>query len=269
MQLQGKTAVLTGAGSGIGRAIAISLAQRGCHLALADINEAGLADTAKLLPGNVRVSRHLLDVSDRNAVKALPGQVIAEHGGADILINNAGVAVGGTFADISEVDFDWLIGINYWGVVYMTRAFLPLLNKGQEAWIANVSSIYGIIAPPSQTAYASSKFAVRGFTHALRHELKDTNIGVTVIHPGGVATQIVNSARIQTNLPPEEIAARRAFANRNLKMPPAQAGEIIVSGIANGKARIFVGRDAKFMSIVERIAPVSYWDFLSRLIARS
>jgi len=269
MQLQGKTAVLTGAGSGIGRAIAISLAQRGCHLALADINEAGLAETAKLIPGGVRVSCHRLDVSDRNAVKALPDQVIAEHGEVDVLINNAGVAVGGTFADISETDFDWLLGINYWGVVYMTRAFLPLLGKEQAAWIANVSSIYGIIAPPSQTAYASSKFAVRGFTHALRHELKDTNIGVTVIHPGGVATQIVNSARIQGNFTPEQLAERRAFANRNLKMPPAQAGEIIVRGIERNKARIFVGRDAKFMSIVERIAPVSYWDFLSRLFVRS
>jgi short-subunit dehydrogenase len=153
-------------------------------------------------------------------------------------------------------------------VVHMTRAFLPLLGKGQEARIVNVSSIYGVIAPPAQTAYASSKFAVRGFTHALRHELKDTAIGVTVVHPGGVATEIANSARMHGNFTPEEIEERRAFVNRNLKMPPAKAGEIIVSGIERGKGRIFVGTDAKFISIVERIAPVGYWNLLSRMFAR-
>ncbi len=229
MVLEDRTAVVTGAAGGIGRAIAISLAKRGCHVALADVNETGLAETAKLIASNrVRVSRHRLDVADRGAVAAFPAVVAAEHSGVDILVNNAGVALGGTFDDVSEEDFEWLFDINFWGVVRMTRAFMPLLKSSGDARIVNLSSIFGIIAPAGQTAYSASKFAVRGFSQALRHELEGTRIGVTVVHPGGVATGIANHARLPKSVSAEDVARRREWANKHLKMPPEKAGEIII-----------------------------------------
>ncbi|TXM88765.1 SDR family NAD(P)-dependent oxidoreductase, partial [Methylobacterium sp. WL116] len=195
--LENRTALITGAASGIGRALAVGLAARGCNLALADRNVAGLEETERLIATNrVRISRHPLDVADRDAIAALPAAVEAAHGGLDVLINNAGVALGGTFEDVTEADFEWLFEINFWGVVRMTRAFLPLLRAQPEARIVNLSSLYGLIAPPGQTAYSASKFAVRGFSQALRHELAGTAIGVTVVHPGGVATSVADSARL-------------------------------------------------------------------------
>ena len=187
LKLAGRTAVVTGAAGGIGRGIALALARRGCHVALADIDKAALARTTAEIAGqesarSLRVS-HCLDVANGAAVAALPAQVMAAHGAVDILVNNAGVALGGTFLEIAESDFDWLLGINFWGVVQMTRAFLPLLSNSEEARIVNVSSLFGLIAPPGQTAYAASKFAVRGFSESLRHELADTRIGVTWCTP--------------------------------------------------------------------------------------
>lgn len=266
MALENKTAVVTGAASGIGRGIALSLARRGCHLALADLNEAGLAETAKLIASNrVRVSRHRLDVADRSAVAAFPAIVAAEHSGADILVNNAGVAIGGTFEEVSDEDFEWLFEINFWGVVRMTRAFLPLLKSSGDARVVNISSIFGIISPPGNAAYSASKFAVRGFSNALRHELEATNIGVTVVHPGGVATNIVENARAAKNTTPQAAAERRALAKKHLTLPPETAGEIIVGAIEHRQPRVLVGSDAKRISIIERIAPVSYWKIMQRL----
>jgi NAD(P)-dependent dehydrogenase (short-subunit alcohol dehydrogenase family) len=173
MRLAGRTAVVTGAANGIGRAIAVSLARRGCHLALADIDEAGMDGTAELVRAHgVSVSRHRLNVADRVAVADLPGIITSEHARVDVLVNNAGVAVGGTFDQIADEDFEWLFEINFWGVVRMTRAFLPLLRQSDDARVVNLSSVYGLIAPPEQAAYAASKFAVRGFSEALRHELE-------------------------------------------------------------------------------------------------
>jgi short-subunit dehydrogenase len=152
--------------------------------------------------------------------------------------------------------------INFWGAVRMTRAFLPLLRNSDDARLVNISSIYGIVAPPGQTAYSASKFAVRGFSEALRRELKASKIGVTVVHPGGVATSIADNARTPANATPEEIANARARANKLLKMPPAVAGEIIVKGIERRKPRVLVGTDAKLVSLIERLMPVSYWSVL-------
>jgi NAD(P)-dependent dehydrogenase (short-subunit alcohol dehydrogenase family) len=270
MKLLYRTAVVTGAASGIGRAIAISLARRGCHLALADINEAQIAQTAEMAASQgVRISRHRLDVSNREEVASFPAAVIAEHRGADILVNNAGVALGGTFEQVSEADFDWLIGINFLGLVRMTRAFMPLLRASDDARIVNLSSVFGLISPPGQTAYSASKFAVRGFSNSLRHELVGSKIGVTVVHPGGVATAIATSARGPKGASAKEVAMRRAAAEKMLRLPPEKAGEIIVQGIERRKARVLVGTDAKIMAIVERLAPVSYWKMLSRLIMRA
>jgi NAD(P)-dependent dehydrogenase (short-subunit alcohol dehydrogenase family) len=266
MVLEDKTAVVTGAAGGIGRAIAMSLAKRGCHLALADVNETGLAETAKLIASNrLRVSRHRLDVADRAAVAAFPAVVAAEHSGVDILVNNAGVALGGTFDDVSEEDFEWLFDINFWGVVRMTRAFMPLLKSSGDARIVNLSSIFGIIAPAGQTAYSASKFAVRGFSQALRHELDGTRIGVTVVHPGGVATGIANHARLPKGVSAEDVTRRREWANKHLKMPPEKAGEIIIEAVEHRRPRVLVGADARRISIIERIAPVSYWKIFQRL----
>jgi NAD(P)-dependent dehydrogenase (short-subunit alcohol dehydrogenase family) len=270
MRLKDRTAVVTGAGSGIGRAIAQSLAQRGCHLALADIGEAGLAETVGLVKGaNVRVTSHKLDVADREAVAAFPDVVAAAHGGAALLFNNAGVAVSGTFDQVSERDFEWLFEINFWAVVRLTRAFMPLLKASDEARLVNLSSLFGLISPPGQTAYAASKFAVRGFSNALRFELEGSNVGVTVVHPGGVATKIADNARRPAGTSNAEVNEQIERARRVLTMPPAEAGEIIVKAVERRAARVLVGRDAKMMALLERLAPVSYWNILGPLLRRS
>ncbi|MFZ0583209.1 MAG: SDR family NAD(P)-dependent oxidoreductase [Candidatus Acidiferrales bacterium] len=282
MNLGNRTAVITGSASGIGRAIAVSLARRGCHLALADVNDAGLSETARMAqsaqtdPTNrtasrsaLRISQHHIDVADCRAVAAFPQAVTAEHPGVDILVNNAGVAIAGTFEAVSEEDFEWLFEINFWGVVRMTRAFLPFLQKSDDASLVNLSSIYGLIAPPGQTAYSASKFAVRGFSNSLRHELAGSKVGVTVVHPGGVATSIANNARVPKGMPSEEVTRLKAIAKKALRMPPAVAGEIIVKGIERRSPRVLVGNDAKFLAFLERLAPISYWKIFSRLIPRS
>lgn len=265
MQLQNRTAVVTGAASGIGRGLALALARRGCHLALADINDAGLAETAELVQtAHLRVSCHCLDVSDAEAVAGFPEVVQAVHPGVDLLFNNAGVALGGTFEQVSAEDFEWLFSINFWGVVRLTRAFLPQLKASDDARLVNLSSLFGLIAPPGQSAYVASKFAVRGFSESLRHELADTSVGVTVVHPGGVATAIADNSRLPAGASEEEIAQGRAAANKLLTMPPEKAGEIIVSGVERRQPRVLVGSDARFAALLERLAPVSYWRFLGR-----
>lgn len=231
----GRVALITGAGSGIGRALALALAQRGCALALADRDAAGLqATAAEAARGVITVSTHVLDVTDRAALAALPDAVMANHGRLDLLVNNAGVALGGTFEQVSEADFDWLLDINFHAVVRLTRACLPHLRRRDEARIVNVSSVYGLISPPGQAAYSASKFAVRGFSNALRHELAGSNVGVSVVHPGGVATAIARSARVP-------VVERR-------------------------RERILVGGDAVFVALLERLWPVHYWRVMSRLL---
>jgi NAD(P)-dependent dehydrogenase (short-subunit alcohol dehydrogenase family) len=266
MNLSGRTALVTGAASGIGRAISISLAKRGCHLALADLNEAGLAETAGMAsaPG-VHITQHRLDVGSAEAIAAFPDAFLKQHQSLDILVNNAGVAIGGTFEQVDPVDFEWLFGINFWGVVRMTRACLPLLRASSDARIVNLSSIFGLIAPPGQTAYVAAKFAVRGFSESLRHELEDTSIGVTVVHPGGVATSIAKNARApKTNSEADRERSQRAAAAL-MRLPPEIAGETIVKGIERRKARVMVGGDAQVVAALERIAPVSNWAIIKRL----
>jgi short-subunit dehydrogenase len=269
MTLHDRTAVITGAAHGIGRAIAQSLARRGCHLALADVSEPGLAETARLLDGaRIRVSHHKLDVADRAAVTALPRAVLAEHRRVDLLFNNAGVALAGTFDQISETDFDWLFDINFGAVVRLTRAFMPHLKASDDARIVNMSSLFGMISPPGQTAYSASKFAVRGFSNALRFELAGSNVGVTVVHPGGVATKIAENARRHAGTTNAEVAEQLELARRVLTMPPAKAGEIIVSAVEHRAPRVVIGHRAKMMALIERLAPVSYWKILGPLAPR-
>lgn len=268
MQVNDCVAVLTGAGSGIGRALALALAERGCHLALADLNAQALADTAAQARAlGVRVSEHPLDVSSREAVAALPQAVITEHGQVDLLINNAGVALGGSFEQVSTDNFDWLMSINFDAVVCLCRAFLPLLKQRPAARIVNVSSLFGLITPAGQTAYCASKFAVRGFSNALRLELQGTPVGVTVVHPGGVATSIATSARSSDAISDELRQKKLARAQSMLRMPPARAAQIILRGIERDKPRVVVGNDARLLAWLERLMPVNYWRLLPGLIA--
>jgi len=260
----GKTAVVTGAASGIGAALAARLAERGCHLALADINETGLTQTLKALPPGVSVTATRLDVADRAAVKAFAQTVDAEHGGADAVFNNAGVAVGGAFDQVSEADFDWLLSINLLGAIDMTRAFLPLLKRSQAGRLINISSLFGLIAPAGQTAYCASKFGLRGFSDALRHELAETRVGVVTVHPGGINTSIAASARAPANINAEEIARQKRVSEKLLVMPPDQAAQIILNGVERGKRRILVGRDAKLAAMIERLTPDRYWSIIGR-----
>jgi NAD(P)-dependent dehydrogenase (short-subunit alcohol dehydrogenase family) len=268
MDLDGKVAVVTGAAGGIGRAIARSLARRGCNVAIADINEDGLEETARLMGNSVRVTRHRLDVADAQAVAAFPAVVKAAHGGVDVVVNNAGVALGGSFEQLSEAEFDWLMGINFQGVVRMSRAFLPMLKERGQAQLVNLSSLFGLVAPPGQTAYSAAKFAVRGFSEALRNELlaAKSSVGVTVVHPGGVKTGIAENARSATTVTDDENARQRARFAKALKMPAEEAGEIIVRGIEARRPRVLVGTDAKIASVIERVFPVSYWRLLGRAL---
>lgn len=269
MKLANRVAVVTGAGGGIGRATALELARRDCHLAVVDIDGGAAADTAAMARAlGVRTSVHQLDVANRAAVRALPAAVGVIHGRVDLLMNNAGVALGGSFEQVGEDDFDWLMEINFHAVVRLTRAFLPLLRDSDDARIVNMSSIYGIVAPPGQTAYAASKFAVRGFSHALRHELAHSRVGVTVVHPGGVATAIARNARVPAGAPGGEVERGRDSAERLLRMQPEQAAAIIVRGIEQRQARILVGADAQFAALLERLSPVNYWNYLKKLVTR-
>jgi short-subunit dehydrogenase len=267
-EFEGRTAIVTGAASGIGAALAEGLAGRGCNLILTDIEANGLALVAERVrrPG-MTAETHAFDVGDAQAVKAFARTVAAKHDEVHLLFNNAGVAVGGTFERTSEADFDWLMGINFQGVVRMTRAFLPLMKRSGEAQIVNISSIFGIIAPAGQTAYSSAKFAVRGFSSALRHELHGTPIGVTTVHPGGIATNIADRARMPADASEAEIADGKDRARRSLVMPPPEAAEIILRGVERRRARILVGRDAHTLAILERLFPVTYWGAVQRFLA--
>lgn len=269
MPLQDGVAVVTGAASGIGAALAEALAARGCALALADVEATGLRDVAaRARRAGVTVSEHCLDVADNDAVAALPDAVLAEHGRVSVLVNNAGVALGGRFEQVSAEDFDWLVSINFGGVVRLTRAFLPLLRREPAAQLVNLSSVFGIIAPPGQTAYAASKFAVRGFSEALRHELDGSSVGVTVVHPGGVRTAIAANAR-RTGLSNAETEAQAKTWARFLRLDPRDAAGRIVRGIERREKRVLVGRDAERIALVQRLFPVEYWRVLQRGMRRS
>lgn len=262
-------AVITGAGSGIGRALSLDLAERGSHLALADRNAEPLHETAqRARQRGIKVSEHVLDVADSEAVAALPETVVSEHGRATMLFNNAGVALAGTFEQTDLKDFEWLFDINFWGPVRLTKAFLPILRKQPAAHIVNISSLYGLIAPPGQTAYAAAKFAVRGFSESLRHELAGSNISLSVVHPGGVATSIAKSARIPDAVAATIDPARRARMEKMLSLPPEDAAAIILRGVETRAPRILVGSDAKRIDILQRIRPGTYWKIVEKRLER-
>ena len=263
--LRGSTAVITGAASGIGAALAANLAQRGANLALADRNAAGLEAVAVTVRARgVRVSTHVLDVADRVALDALPEAVLVEHDHVHVLVNNAGVALAGDFADVPLTDFEWLFDINFWAPVRLTKAFMYALAREKAAHIVNVSSLFGIIAPPGQAAYCAAKFALRGFSEALRHELEGTSISLTVVHPGGIRTEIANSARIPQGIDPLEARAQMAEFNKLLRTLPEDAAEQIVRAVERRDKRLLIGSDARLAERLQRLFPVSYWKYIKR-----
>ena len=263
-------AVVTGAGSGIGRALALQLARRGTDLALCDIDTARLAEVAaEARVAGVRVSEHALDVADAAAVAALPAAVEAAHGRVTQVFNNAGVSVVGEFRDVSPTDFEWLFGINFWGVVNMSRAFLPLLLREPQAHLVNVSSVFGFVGIPGQAAYCASKFAVRGFTESLRHELEASTVRVVQVHPGGIKTNIAHAARRAACI---DEATHRATADsfvQSVRTTPEQAADGILRGLDQGHVRIRIGADARLLDRLARLAPVRYWSLLKRHAQRA
>lgn len=269
-EFRGKTAVVTGAASGIGAALAEQLAERGSDLALVDINAAALEQVAaKARARGAEVSTHVVDLADSRAVRRFVDELETVHPRVELLINNAGIALGGSFLEASEAEFDSVLKVNLRGVVNLTRALLPRLLERPDAHVANVSSIFGMIAPPGNTAYCASKFAVRGFSESLRQELNGTSVGISVVHPGGIKTNIAKNARIATGAAAAgtqaEIEAARAEFEKNLITTPEKAASIILRGIEKRRARIMVGPDARFVEVLERVFPISNIAVLSWL----
>ena len=266
MTLSSKSiAVVTGAASGIGRALVHRLAQEKiAGIAISDVNEAGLNETVSMI-ASTPVSMHVVDVSKLEDVQRLAEEVVQRHGSATHLINNAGVGLLGTFEQISLEDFHWLMGINFWGVVYGCKVFLPILRQQERAHIVNVSSVFGLIAPEEQSAYCSSKFAVRGFSESLRHELAGSNVSVSSVHPGGIKTNIARSARLGAGTPKEWKEQGANFFDKVARTTPQAAAEVIVNGIKANNPRILIGTDAYLISAFSRVFPRRYLGIIERI----
>jgi short-subunit dehydrogenase len=266
--IQGAAAAVTGAASGIGRALAIEFASRGADLALADRDEAGLREVAAEIArtSSRKVSLHRVDVGERNEIEEFAKAAISAHPGLNILINNAGVALLGQFHEIDQAQMEWLFDINFWGVVHSTRAFLAHLATRPQGHIVNISSIYGIVAPPGQTAYSSAKFAVRGFSESLRHELQaaESPVRLSVVHPGGVLTNIVRNMRMGSGITDNERRAQVIeLFDQFARTTPKDAALRIIRGIEKNEPRILIGNDARFMDLLQRFRPATYWRVLA------
>lgn len=275
---ENKVAAITGAGSGIGRALAHALARQGCHLALCDVNEEGLAQTAAEVRAlGVSVSQARVNVADREAVHAWAQQVAAEHGRVNAIFNNAGVAQGGTVEGNDYADYEWIMNINFWGVVHGTKAFLPHIKASGSGHVVNVSSVFGLFSQPGMSAYNASKFAVRGFTESLRQELDMQGCGVSAscVHPGGIKTNIAKTARMNESLSSvtgqDADKARQQFHDQLLRTTPEQAARVIINGVLANRRRILVGPDAYALDGMQRLWPALYQRLVTasmRLAAR-
>ena len=263
----GKTAAISGAGDGIGRALSQRLNAAGCHLWLSDINPETLAETCALLDdARGRVTSQLVDCGQRDALFSWAEAVSADTGSLDALFNNAGVGYGARFADSSEANFEWLIDINFWGVVHATRAFLPLLTRAERGHLVNLSSIFGMVGIPTQSAYNAAKFAVRGFSESLQAEYMDSNLFVSSVHPGGVQTNIARSARTDGAGNMADADERDQQFRRLAKTTPERAADIILRGTARGKRRIMVGWDAWLILQLTKILPTRYHWVTARVV---
>jgi NAD(P)-dependent dehydrogenase (short-subunit alcohol dehydrogenase family) len=260
---ENKVAAITGAASGIGRELALELGRRKCHLALSDVNEEGLRETTeKARESGVRVTSRRVDVSERDTVYAWADEVSNEHGKVNLIFNNAGVALASTVERMSYEDFEWLMNINFWGVVHGTKAFLPHLKAAGEGHIVNISSVFGLAGIPTQSAYNSAKFAVRGFTESLRQELDMLQCGVsaTSVHPGGIKTGIARASRIDpsiSDLGVSNVGTREKF-EKTFITGADKAARVILDGVQRDSRRVLIGPDARIFDWVVRLLPSTY-----------
>ena len=260
-------AVITGVGSGMGRCLAQQLAAMGTSLAISDVNGKALAETAGMLgAAKGKVTQHVVNVAEEARMKAFAEEVEAQHGRATTLFNNAGVALLGNFEEISIADIRWLMDINFWGVIYGTHYFLPLLKREKRAHIVNLSSVFGLVGVVGQTAYCASKFAVRGFTESLRHELDGTNIFVTSVHPGGIRTDIARHARPGAKVGKDLYKNSVARFDRVAITTPEDAAARILQGVEKREGRVLIGKDCKQVDFLQRLKPASYWGTLAKKI---
>ncbi len=270
---RGRVAAITGASSGIGRALAIDLAGRGCHVAIADVDTEGLDVTASLARhAGVDISTRTLDVADRDGVHEWADEVVAEHGKVNLVFNNAGVALGATVDGMEYEDLDWLMGVNFWGVVHGTKAFLPHLRAAGEGHVVNISSVFGLMSIPCQSAYSAAKFGVRGFTEALRVELDIEGCGVsaTTVHPGGIKTNIARTGRYSPSLSSIGIdhnAAGQEF-EKAFMTTPKRAAKVILAGVQRDRRRVLVGPDARLFALLGKLPPSVYQPILARGLVR-
>ncbi len=266
----GRVVAITGAGSGIGRALAVDLAGRGALLALSDVDPAGLSETVDLVKaaGVREVRSDVVDVSSRLAVETWAADVVGQLGRVNVLVSNAGVSLTGEFADLDVDDMEWIVGVNFWGVVHGTRAFLPHLIASGEGHVVTMSSLFGLLSIPGQSLYNATKYAVRGFSESLREEMLIAGhpVGVTVVHPGGIKTAIVRRGRSSWREDQAEVA--RMFDEQLAKMPPERAAEIILRGVLRGKPRVLVGLDAHVLHQFSRVVGARYQDVVARRVAR-
>ncbi|MGH3948103.1 MAG: SDR family NAD(P)-dependent oxidoreductase [Pseudonocardiaceae bacterium] len=254
----GKIAVITGAGSGIGRALALDLAHRRSRLALSDVTTTGLAETAALCEKvGAQVHHYVLDVADRQAVYAHADAVLADFGSVNLVFNNAGVALTASVNEMSWEDFEWIVDINFWGVMHGTKAFLPHLIKSGDGHLINTSSVFGLIAVPTQSAYNATKFAVRGFTEALRQEMRNAGhpVGVSCVHPGGIKTNIARNARAADGHDVDQLAK---LFDRIASTSPEGAAKRILRGVRRNEAKILVGLDAYAIDLMPRALGSGY-----------
>ncbi len=268
MQFSGKVAAITGAGSGIGRALALALAKEGCHVAISDVDAAGLKESMNALSAfNIRCTSTELDVRDQQAVESWSDDIVAEFGSVDFIFNNAGVALFDT-AESDDLDsFRWVMDINFWGMVYGSKAFLRHFRAAGHGYVINVSSLFGLIGVPDQSAYNASKFAIRGYTEALALELKETLIGVSSVHPGGILTNIARNSRFNKSIFRKSTKSKSvARFDQIAKTTPAEAAAVILKGVSANKRRILIGIDAKILDLIQRIMPTKYGDFLYKVM---
>lgn len=270
---KGKVAAVTGAGSGIGRALAVELASRGCNVALCDVKEEGLAETAEAARKHgVRVTAETMDVSQQQAMFEWADRVVAEHGKANLVFNNAGVALMTTVESATMESLEWIMGINFWGVIYGTKAFLPHLKASGDGHVINISSVFGLMGVPSQSGYNAAKFAVRGFTECLRQELDMMQCGVsaTSVHPGGIKTNIVRHSRQDESVLALGMELDHTGDNfkKSVRTHPEEAARIILRAVERNKRRVLVGPDAHFIDIMVRLFPTSYQKILPFVFQR-
>ncbi|MEU8301869.1 SDR family oxidoreductase [Micromonospora sp. NPDC048909] len=266
------TAVVTGAASGIGEALAHALARRGSHLVLLDRDAERLdAVVAALHAGypDRQLSTYLVDLADPAATARVAAEIRQRHPRIRLLINNAGVALGGRFDQVTFEEFSWVVEINFRAVAQLTHALLPALKEETGAHLVNISSLFGLIAPAGQSAYSASKFAVRGLTEALRPELAEHGIGVTSVHPGGINTRITANARVGSGVDRDEYEQGRRQFEKLLTIAPARAAEVILRGVARRRGRVLIGWSAKLPDLLARVAPASYHRVLALGLRRS